>query len=606
MSAEDRRAMIVHAVLPLLIEHGANVTSSQIARAAGIGEGTIFRAFKDKDELFDACTAEALRPDHVLDAIAEIPVGQPLEDRLVEAAEALGAHLERMGALMGALHASGRVKHRDPEQRLKDRAPGRAGAASRWPPSAGRWSSCSTPEKDRLRLPPEQLAALFLTLLFGGRRLALGRRRAHHAPGGRLLPARRRGGWMIPGGGGGMEFMLGRRGRRRHATTVPESGLTGPVDIPEPKPDDQPKDLRSRLKRAKTSVAGTVRGLPKVAKLTWQASPILTILLALITLLSGLLPTATAYIAKLLLDSVVAAIQHTGTTGDIAKVAMLQFGVLAATAISSALTSIAQSLLQERMTLTIRHQVMAHASELHLAYFEGSTSYDMLRQAAQEAPTRPLSMMNSALGLLRTLITFGSMIALLVSISPLLALVALLGADPGVHLAVEVRLARVLADLHDVADQAADGLSVLFGHDGHLRQGDEAVRARPVLRRPVPPARHRLLRAAAEADGQPQHQLDVLGAAQHARGFGDHAVHRAGGGRRAAHPGRPRAVHGRGGVRADVGVRAVHGVSPGCTRTTSTWTRSTGSWTRSRRSRRRATPRPHAVHSGGSHRVRAR
>ncbi|NKE62397.1 ABC transporter ATP-binding protein [Lentzea sp. PSKA42] len=227
-----------------------------------------------------------------------------------------------------------------------------------------------------------------------------------------------------------MEFMVGRRGRRRRATTVPDSGLTGPVDIPEPKQDDEPKDLRSRLKRAKTSVAGTVRGLPKVAKLTWQASPILTILLALITLLSGLLPTATAYIAKLLLDSVVAAIQHSGTTRDIVNVALLQFGVLGATAISSALTSIAQSLLQERMTLTIRHQVMAHASELHLSYFEGSTSYDMLRQAAQEAPTRPLSMMNSALGLLRTLITFGSMVALLVSISPLLALVALTAPIP--------------------------------------------------------------------------------------------------------------------------------------------------------------------------------
>ena len=235
---------------------------------------------------------------------------------------------------------------------------------------------------------------------------------------------------MMPGGGGGMEFMLGRRGRRRRATTVPESGLTGPVDIPEPKQEDEPKDLRSRLKRAKTSVAGTVRGLPKVATLTWQASPILTVLLVLITVLSGLLPTATAYIAKLLLDSVVAAIQHTGTTGDIVNVALLQFGVLGASAISSALTSIAQSLLQERMTLTIRHQVMAHASELHLAYFEGSTSYDMMRQAAQEAPTRPLSMMNSALGLLRTLITFGSMVALLISISPLLALVALVAPIP--------------------------------------------------------------------------------------------------------------------------------------------------------------------------------
>jgi AcrR family transcriptional regulator len=170
MSVEARRSMIVHAVLPLLMEHGTTVTTSQIARAAGIGEGTIFRAFKDKEELFDACTAEALRPDHVLDAIAEIPVDQPLEDRLVEAAEALGAHLERMGALMGALHASGRVKHRDPEQRL--RGTWKGGRRESMAAMRGAMTELFEPEEDRLRLPPEHLAALFLTMLFGGRRMA--------------------------------------------------------------------------------------------------------------------------------------------------------------------------------------------------------------------------------------------------------------------------------------------------------------------------------------------------------------------------------------------------------------------------------------------------
>ncbi|MFD9889494.1 ABC transporter ATP-binding protein [Amycolatopsis sp. NPDC059027] len=225
--------------------------------------------------------------------------------------------------------------------------------------------------------------------------------------------------------------MLGRRhGKRRRTTTVPDSGLTGPVDIPDAPPQDRPKGLRERLSRMRTAVSGTVRGLPKVARLTWQASPFLTIAIALVTLLSGLLPTVTAYIAKLLLDSVVAAIQGHGSKNAIVQVAAMQFGVLALTAISSSLTTMAQGLLQERMTLTIRHQVMAHASELHLAYFEGSTSYDMLRQAAQEAPTRPLTMMTSALGLVRTTITFASMIALLIAISPLLALVALIAPIP--------------------------------------------------------------------------------------------------------------------------------------------------------------------------------
>ncbi|MEU3627418.1 ABC transporter ATP-binding protein [Amycolatopsis coloradensis] len=228
-----------------------------------------------------------------------------------------------------------------------------------------------------------------------------------------------------------MELFMARGGRRRRPpSTVPDSGLTGPVEIPEPEPETGPKDLKSRLDRMWVNVSGTVRGLPKVAKLTWQASPFLTITITAVTLLSGLLPTATAYIAKLLIDSVVAAIQGHGTKSAIVGVALFQFGVLVLTALSQALTTYGQTLLQERMTLTIRHQVMDHASRLHLSYFEGSASYDMLRQAAQEAPTRPLSMMNSALGLVRTAITFGSMIALLVSISPLLALVALVAPIP--------------------------------------------------------------------------------------------------------------------------------------------------------------------------------
>jgi AcrR family transcriptional regulator len=166
MSVEDRRTMIVHAVLPLLVEHGVAVTTRQIARAAGIGEGTIFRAFKDKDELFEACTTEALRPDHAVDAIAEIPADAPLADRLVEAADALGAHLDRMGALMGALH--GRDRRRGTQRR------GKGGRRESMVAIRDAMIELFEPDRDRLRLPADQLATLFLALLFGGRRVADG------------------------------------------------------------------------------------------------------------------------------------------------------------------------------------------------------------------------------------------------------------------------------------------------------------------------------------------------------------------------------------------------------------------------------------------------
>ncbi|WP_228010704.1 TetR/AcrR family transcriptional regulator [Nonomuraea phyllanthi] len=113
MSPEQRREMIVRAALPLVVEYGTSVTTAQIARAAGIGEGTIFRAFGDKDAVLAACMAEAARPDDTLAYVASISLDLPLEERLVEASEALHAHLARMGAVAGALAASGGLR-RDP------------------------------------------------------------------------------------------------------------------------------------------------------------------------------------------------------------------------------------------------------------------------------------------------------------------------------------------------------------------------------------------------------------------------------------------------------------------------------------------------------------
>jgi ATP-binding cassette subfamily B protein len=255
---------------------------------------------------------------------------------------------------------------------------------------------------------------------------------------------------MMPGGGGFEQALMGRRRVRRKPTTVADSGLSGPVEIPDPAPDDQPKDLKSRWGRLVESVSGTVRALPRVFQLTWQASRPLTILIIAATVVSGLLPTATAYVAKILMDAVVeaitihatarpdAAVLHlpligdfaVGSTAKIIGIVGIQLVVFALTAIMTMITSLSQQLLQERMTLTIRHKVMAHASKLHLGFFEDSASYDLLRQADREAPMRPMSMMSSALGLVRMAITFASMIALLITVSPLLAVVALLAPVP--------------------------------------------------------------------------------------------------------------------------------------------------------------------------------
>ncbi|MFI5526604.1 TetR/AcrR family transcriptional regulator [Streptomyces platensis] len=177
MSVEERRAMIVAAALPLVAEYGAAVTTSRIARAAGIGEGTIFRAFKDKDELLDACVAEAVGTDHVLRELASISLDEPLAARLAEAAEALRAHMERMGTVVGALHASGHRRGHSPDIRSREgEAPPPDSRNEVAPPPDSRTQSLAAlrnavtkllePDRAAFRLSPEKVAAAFLALLF--------------------------------------------------------------------------------------------------------------------------------------------------------------------------------------------------------------------------------------------------------------------------------------------------------------------------------------------------------------------------------------------------------------------------------------------------------
>jgi AcrR family transcriptional regulator len=169
MSPDQRREVVVRAALPLVAEYGAAVTTAQIARAAGIGEATIFRVFDDKDAVLEACVAATLDPAIVLEELNAIDLEQPLPDRLLAAADALHAYLDRMGAVLGALHASGSPNRRPPRDRAHPgrdvgRSTGRdtAQAATRQA-----ITDLFEPDRDRLRLPLDVLTDAYLRLIFG-------------------------------------------------------------------------------------------------------------------------------------------------------------------------------------------------------------------------------------------------------------------------------------------------------------------------------------------------------------------------------------------------------------------------------------------------------
>jgi AcrR family transcriptional regulator len=156
----ERRATIVSATIPLLIEHGAKLTTRQIADAAGIAEGTIFRVFPDKDSLIDAALETAIDPEPTDRALGTIDRTLPLEARLEAAAEIIQRRVASIWQLMAAV---GRTK---PTHQAG------AGKVSR-PPDSAALAELFEPDHDRLRRDPATCAKLFRGVIFAGSHPAL-------------------------------------------------------------------------------------------------------------------------------------------------------------------------------------------------------------------------------------------------------------------------------------------------------------------------------------------------------------------------------------------------------------------------------------------------
>ncbi|HEV2217940.1 MAG TPA: ABC transporter ATP-binding protein [Candidatus Dormibacteraeota bacterium] len=261
-------------------------------------------------------------------------------------------------------------------------------------------------------------------------------------------------GMMPHGTGGPVIWWGGWGGRRRKDESGPaNSGLTGDPAVEPPQLPEGPKDLRGRWEVLKQSVTGTTAALPQVLRLVWEASKPTTISLFATTALAGLIPTISVGLTLMLTNAVKQGIDvhqyHLADRlvlsslgipwmprltfsvfGMIVFLAVLQLVIFAISALLNTLRNISQQLLQNSVSMRIQLMVMEKAASLDLPFYEDPASYDLLRRAQNDSVNRPVLMIATAFGLLQTLLTFVTMVAVLVAVSPILAVLALVSPIP--------------------------------------------------------------------------------------------------------------------------------------------------------------------------------
>ncbi len=172
-------------------------------------------------------------------------------------------------------------------------------------------------------------------------------------------------------------------------------------------------------------VVGAFTSLPRVLRLVWSTSALLTIGMGILSLLQGFTPALSVWITGLVIDSVVTGIRIHSASPIWFPVG-LQLAIVLLSNLLSTLSNIVQQLLQEKVSNRVQLLILEKADTLDLAFFENPEFYDKMRQAADQSTYQPVSMISQTFSLFQTTVTMLSMIFLLLQLSWWLALVALI------------------------------------------------------------------------------------------------------------------------------------------------------------------------------------
>ena len=186
---------------------------------------------------------------------------------------------------------------------------------------------------------------------------------------------------------------------------------------------------------------GALRNLRPFLAMVWATSPTLTATTIALRLMRALLPVATLYIGKLIIDDVVMLVQlqdkpvtlpqwlDSGHLNQLGLLLGAEFAVAVMADVLGRIVALLDGLLAERVSTSSSVRLMEHAATLDLEDFEDAEFQDQLERARRQTSGR-MTLMSQLFSQAQDLVTVASLAAGLIVFAPWLIVLLLVALVP--------------------------------------------------------------------------------------------------------------------------------------------------------------------------------
>ena len=172
-----------------------------------------------------------------------------------------------------------------------------------------------------------------------------------------------------------------------------------------------------------------LRYVPALFRLIWRTHRGYATAMMALRVAGSVIPVATFWVAKLILDSVIAARAGEGSLDQVWKYLALEIGIILVGEIIARASSLIESLLGDLFSNAMSVRLMEHSATLDLAQFEDPEFYDHLERARRQTVGR-IALLSLLLSIAQGALTLLTLAGALIAYNPWLLLLLALAVIP--------------------------------------------------------------------------------------------------------------------------------------------------------------------------------